>query len=83
MSRGITPRFTTWCPEPTTPLGRDNPDGAPLEREVDDVRTMRAKCPCLPGTAHARLEVTCPPQRGTGQRILEDSAFGRLNGEPL
>ncbi|MBA2332850.1 MAG: radical SAM protein, partial [Actinobacteria bacterium] len=31
MSRGITPRFTTWCPEPTTPLGRDNPDGAPLE----------------------------------------------------
>ncbi len=21
MSRGITPRFTTWCPEPTTPLG--------------------------------------------------------------
>jgi hypothetical protein len=25
MSRGITPRFTTWCPEPTTPLGRDNP----------------------------------------------------------
>jgi hypothetical protein len=25
MTRGITPRFTTWCPEPTTPLGRDNP----------------------------------------------------------
>jgi hypothetical protein len=34
MSRGITPRFTTWCPEPTTPLGRDNPDGAPLEYHV-------------------------------------------------
>ncbi len=34
MARGITPRFTTWCPEPTTPLGRDNPDGAPLEYHV-------------------------------------------------
>jgi hypothetical protein len=34
MSRGITPRFTTWCPEPTTPLGRENPDGAPLEYHV-------------------------------------------------
>jgi hypothetical protein len=34
MSGGITPRFTTWCPEPTTPLGRDNPDGAPLEYHV-------------------------------------------------
>jgi hypothetical protein len=34
MNRGITPRFTTWCPEPTTPLGRDNPDGAPLEYHV-------------------------------------------------
>jgi hypothetical protein len=34
MSRGVTPRFTTWCPEPTTPLGRANPDGAPLEYHV-------------------------------------------------
>jgi hypothetical protein len=31
MSKGITPRFTTWCPEPMTPLGDANPDGAPLE----------------------------------------------------
>jgi len=34
MSRGITPRFTTWCPEPATPLGRDNPEGAPLEYHI-------------------------------------------------
>src|SRR3954470_8269357 len=34
MREGITPRFTTWCPEPTTPLGRDNPDGAPLEYHI-------------------------------------------------
>ena len=31
MSKGITPRFTTWCPEPMTVLGDANPDGAPLE----------------------------------------------------
>jgi hypothetical protein len=34
MGHGVTPRFTTWCPEPTTPLGRDNPDGAPLEYHI-------------------------------------------------
>ena len=34
MSRGITPRFTTWCPEPSTPLGKDNPEGAPLEYHI-------------------------------------------------
>jgi hypothetical protein len=34
MGHGITPRFTTWCAEPTTPLGRDNPEGAPLEYHI-------------------------------------------------
>lgn len=34
MSRGITPRFTTWCPEPATPLGKANPEGAPLEYHI-------------------------------------------------
>ena len=42
MSRGITPRFTTWCPEPTTPLGRDNPDGAPLEYHIRLLEAYRA-----------------------------------------
>jgi hypothetical protein len=42
MSRGITPRFTTWCPEPTTPLGRTNPQGAPLEYHVRLLETYRA-----------------------------------------
>jgi hypothetical protein len=41
MSRGITPRFTTWCPEPTTPLGRDNPNGAPLEYHIRLLRAYR------------------------------------------
>ncbi|HZT90978.1 MAG TPA: radical SAM protein [Gaiellaceae bacterium] len=42
MSRGITPRFTTWCPEPTTPLGRDNPNGAPLEYHIRLLDAYRA-----------------------------------------
>jgi hypothetical protein len=42
MSRGITPRFTTWCPEPSTPLGRDNPDGAPLEYHIRLLEVYRA-----------------------------------------
>jgi hypothetical protein len=53
--------------------------------EVRDVgvRTMPAKHPCLPGTAHAQLDVIWAPGRGTGQRIVEDSAFGWLTGELL
>jgi len=42
MSRGITPRFTNWCPEPATPLGRDNPDGAPLEYHIRLLEAYRA-----------------------------------------
>ncbi|CAM5722458.1 hypothetical protein SALBM135S_07161 [Streptomyces alboniger] len=42
MSRGITPRFTTWCPEPTTPLGKANPQGAPLEYHVRLLEAYRA-----------------------------------------
>ncbi|MGW3628502.1 radical SAM protein [Streptomyces sp. NPDC000880] len=42
MSHGITPRFTTWCPEPTTPLGIGNPQGAPLEYHVRLLETYRA-----------------------------------------
>ena len=41
MREGITPRFTTWCPEPTTPLGRDNPDGAPLEYHIRLLESYR------------------------------------------
>jgi len=41
MSRGVTPRFTTWCPEPTTPLGRDNPEGAPLEYHIRLLQVYR------------------------------------------
>ncbi len=42
MSRGITPRFTTWCPEPSTPLGKANPEGAPLEYHIRLLEAYRA-----------------------------------------
>ncbi|MEU8659852.1 radical SAM protein [Actinoplanes philippinensis] len=42
MSRGILPRFTTWCPEPTTPLGKTNPAGAPLEYHIRLLEAYRA-----------------------------------------
>ncbi|MCZ9337151.1 radical SAM protein, partial [Streptomyces sp. TRM76130] len=41
MSHGITPRFTTWCPEPTTPLGKANPQGAPLEYHIRLLQAYR------------------------------------------
>ena len=65
MSRGITPRFTTWCPEPTTPLGRDNPDGAPLEYHIRLLEAYRATL--------ERHGLKPPPgygDRGRGQRRL-------------
>jgi hypothetical protein len=43
MSKGIAPRFTTWCPEPMTPLGDTNPDGAPLEYHLRLLEEYRDK----------------------------------------
>src|SRR5215204_4787153 len=70
MSRGITPRFTTWCPEPTTPLGRDNPGGAPLEYHVRLLGAYR----------HAlhRHGLDPPPgygEAGTGRAVFSVSSF--------
>jgi hypothetical protein len=45
MSRGVSPRFTTWCPEPLSVLGKDQ-QGAPLEyhvRLLQAYRDIRAK----------------------------------------
>jgi hypothetical protein len=70
MSRGITPRFTTWCPEPTTPLGRDNPDGAPLEYHVRLLEAYRA--------ALARHGLKPPPgygEAGPGRAVFSVSSF--------
>ena len=40
MSHGISPRFTTWCPEPLSVLGKDQ-QGAPLEYYVRLLRVYR------------------------------------------
>jgi hypothetical protein len=70
MSHGITPRFTTWCPEPTTPLGRDNPGGAPLEYHVRLLEAYRS--------ALARHGLRPPPGYGVagpGKAVFSVSSF--------
>jgi hypothetical protein len=70
MSRGITPRFTTWCPEPTTPLGRDNPDGAPLEYHIRLLEAYRG--------ALERHGLKPPPGygvAGAGNAVFSVSSF--------
>jgi hypothetical protein len=70
MSRGVTPRFTTWCPEPTTPLGQENPGGAPLEYHVRLLEAYR--------DALARHRLAPPPgygPAGAGQAVFSVSAF--------
>jgi len=70
MSHGVTPRFTTWCPEPTTPLGRDNPDGAPLEYHVRLLGAYR--------DALERHGLGPPPgygEAGAGRAVFSVSSF--------
>src|SRR5918995_2480530 len=70
LSRGITPRFTTLCPEPTTPLGRDNPDGAPLEYHIRLLEAYRE--------ALDRHGLEPPPgygDPGPGRAVFSVSAF--------
>jgi hypothetical protein len=70
MSHGVTPRFTTWCPEPTTPLGRDNPNGAPLEYHVRLLGAYR--------DALRRNGLAPPPgygEPGVGHAVFSVSSF--------
>jgi hypothetical protein len=70
MGHGVTPRFTTWCPEPTTPLGRDNPDGAPLEYHIRLLEAYR--------DALARHGLRPPPGYGVagpGNAVFSVSSF--------
>src|SRR5215207_864871 len=70
MSHGITPRFTTWCPEPTTPLGRDNPGGAPLEYHIRLLEAYR--------NAIERHGLQPPPgygEPGAGKAVFSVSSF--------
>ncbi|HEV2590804.1 MAG TPA: radical SAM protein [Gaiellaceae bacterium] len=70
MSRGITPRFTNWCPEPATPLGQDNPEGAPLEYHIRLLEAYR--------DALDRHGLKPPPgygPPGPGNAVFSVSAF--------
>ncbi len=70
MSRGISPRFTTWCAEPTSVLGRGNPGGAPLEYHVRLTRAWR--------DIHSKHELPAPPGYGTpgiGNAVFSVSSF--------
>ncbi len=64
MSHGISPRFTTWCPEPLSVLGR-NRQGAPLEYHVRLLRSYR----------DTRAKHRLPPPPGYGEPGLGRAVF--------
>jgi hypothetical protein len=70
MSRGVTPRFTTWCPEPTTPLGKANPEGAPLEYHV---RLLEVYRETMERYGHRPPPGYGPP--GPGNAVFSVSSF--------
>ncbi len=68
MSQGITPRFTTWCPEPLSNLGLQEP--APLEYHLRLLQTYRDTL--------ARHRLAPPPgygASGAGNAVFSVSAF--------
>lgn len=70
MSQGIKPRFTTWCPEPLSVLGKANPQGAPLEYHVRLLETYHSIL--------RKYKLTPPPgygDPGIGKAVFSVSAF--------
>jgi len=69
MSHGVSPRFTTWCPEPLSVLGR-NQGGAPLEYHVRLLRVFR--------DTRAKYGLKPPPgygEPGLGRAVFSVSSF--------
>ncbi len=69
MSHGITPRYTTWCPEPLSVLGRDQ-GPAPLAYHVGLLRLWRETL--------QRYDLPAPPgygEPGVGRAVFSVSAF--------
>ena len=64
MSRGISPRFTTWCPEPLSALGKKR-SGAPLEYYIRLLRIYR----------DTRAKYKLPIPRGYGEPGLGRAVF--------
>jgi hypothetical protein len=69
MSHGVSPRFTTWCPEPMSVLGRTQ-QGAPLEYHVRLLRAYR--------DTRARYKLRPPigyGEPGLGKAVFSVSSF--------
>lgn len=70
MAQGIAPRFTTWCPEPLSLLGRANPGGAPLEYHLRLLQVWR--------DTHEKYRLPTPPgygEPGIGKAVFSVSSF--------
>ncbi len=70
MSHGISPRFTTWCPEPLSFLGRNRQQGAPLEYHVELLRIYRE--------TRAKYKLPAPigyGEPGIGKAVFSVSSF--------
>jgi hypothetical protein len=68
MSKGIIPRFTTWCPEPTSDLGRQ--EGPPLEYFIKLLHAWRS--------TFEKYNLPAPPgygRPGVGSAEFSVSAF--------
>jgi hypothetical protein len=64
MSRGVSPRFTTWCPEPLSVLGKKQ-QGAPLEYHVRLLQVYR----------DLRVRYRLPPPLGYGEPGIGKAVF--------
>jgi hypothetical protein len=65
MSRGVSPRFTVWCPEPLSELGRSGNGPAPLEYHVRLLSAYR----------EIRAKYRLPAPRGYGEPGLGRAVF--------
>jgi hypothetical protein len=77
MSHGITPRFTTWCVEPLSALGKE-PQNVPLEYHVRLLRIYR--------DTMAKYSLAAPPGYGTpglGNAVFSVSSFMDVLPAPL
>lgn len=69
MSHGISPRFTTWCPEPLSVLGKD-PHRAPLEYHIRLLQVYR--------DTWAKYRLSAPigyGEPGLGKAVFSVSSF--------
>ena len=64
MSHGVSPRFTTWCPEPLSVLGKSQ-GGAPLDYHVRLLQVYR----------ETRAKYRLPPVPGYGEPGLGKAVF--------